>query len=255
MKISIIGSGWLALPLSRHLTDLQHQVLITTTCADKARRLSDQGFQVSTYQLGQDTSPKAELLQADVLIIAITSKDHEAFSRLVGQLATSTVQHVLFVSSTSVYQNNGQAHDETSQALNHNSPLLKIEQLIQQLPSASIIRFAGLVGPGRHPGGFFRRSGVISNPEAAVNLIHLDDCLGLITAVIEQQAWQQIFNGCADSHPEKGVFYQSMARQGGFEVPQPGEHTTGSDKVIDNQKIKQTLNYSLHHPDVMKMTF
>ena len=255
MKISIIGSGWLALPLARHLTELQHQVRITTTRADKARQLSDLGYHAITYQLGQNTSPEADLFQADVLIIAITSKDHEAFNRLFSQLTTTAVRHVLFISSTSVYLNNGKTHDETSQALNQESPLLTIEQLVQQLPSASIIRFAGLVGPGRHPGGFFRRSGVISNPQAAVNLIHLDDCLGIITTVITQQAWHQIFNGCADTHPEKGMFYQSMARQGGFEVPQLGEPDAGSDKVIDNQKIKQTLNYAFHHPDVLKMAF
>ena len=82
-------------------------------------------------------------------------------------------------------------------------------------------------------------------------MIHLDDCIGIIEQVINQQAWNETYNGCADNHPEKGTFYQQMAKLSDHPVPELGaENTQASDKIIDNKKVKQQLAYSFKYPDV-----
>jgi hypothetical protein len=43
----------------------------------------------------------------------------------------------------------------------------------------------------------------VQQPYAPVNLIHRDDCIGIINAIIEQNVWAEVFNGCADTHPFK----------------------------------------------------
>lgn len=255
MKINIIGSGWLAIPLAKHLKQAGHELLVTTTQAIKIPELEATDLAAIQYQLGDQLSEPAKLFDTDVLIIAITSKDIEAFDILLDQLADAQCQHVLFISSTSIYLNDGQSHDEESNGLNHNSALLAIENIIKQHPSSSIIRFAGLVGPKRHPGRFFQNDKVIRNPQAPVNLIHLDDCITIIQSLIENKAWNEVFNGCADTHPTKADFYFTAAKQLGLPEPQSINDTNSSYKIIENHKIKRLLNIQLKYPDVMKMTY
>lgn len=255
MKINIIGSGWLALPLGQYFQQRGHQLLWTSTDKNKAEQLSIQGIQTMVYQLGDVIPSTSELVECEALIVAITHKEINDYQNFLSQLNDHQGIHLIYISSTSVYANDGQSHDENSSALNQQNPLLTIENRLRTYGKTTIIRLAGLAGPGRHPGRFFLRSGIISNPNAAVNLIHLDDCIGIIEQVIEQQAWNETYNGCADNHPEKGVYYQHMARLSGHPVPKLAENKQGSNKIIQNKKVKQQLAYSFKYPDVYAFEF
>jgi len=255
MKINIIGSGWLAQPLAQQLIINGHQLLLTTTKDKKLKQLQANNFNVIKYQLGEQFTELNKLFDTDVLIIAITNKDIRAFSELMDQLSKHACKNLIYISSTSVYQNNGQTHDENSVEINTESPIRQIEQLIQQHPSTTIIRFAGLVGPKRHPGRFFQQGRKLKNPSAPINLIHLDDCIGIIKTIIDQAAWNQVFNGCADSHPSKLEFYTHMANQLNLTAPEIEQSTTGSQKIIDNQKSKTALGYEYKYPDVYDMKY
>lgn len=155
----------------------------------------------------------SEFLNSDILIINITSKNLSGFRDLIKQIEISSIQKVLFISSTSVYQNLNREVSEDEQAEDRESPLWQIEQQFQASGrfQTTIIRFSGLVDSRRHPGRFFLNGRRIPQADAPVNLIHLQDCLGIIEAVIHQQAWGEVFNGCADTHPTKREFY-SYAR-------------------------------------------
>jgi len=255
VKISLIGSGWLAKPLALQFQADGHEIILTSTQQDKIAALNAVGLKALQYELGDQLSNPSQLFDTDVLIIAITSKDTEAFDVLMDQLSEQPCQHIIYISSTSVYQNNKQTHDENSQQLNQDNPIWQIEQLIQSHSSATVIRFAGLVGPGRHPGRFFANGKKLFNASAPVNLIHLDDCIGIIKAVIETQSWNQVFNGCADTHPSKLTFYQQAAKQYGAADPITEDSQTSSYKIIDNTKLKTILGYQLIQPDVLNMRF
>ena len=256
MKIHIVGSGWLAQPLALSLQEDGHELLLTTTQSAKVALLHAKGLKAIEYVLGDQLSNPSMLFDADVLIIAITSKEIADYDVLLDQLTEQNCQHLLYISSTAVYQNNGQTHAEDSTAMNQNHPIYQIEQLIQSHPSASIIRFAGLVGPKRHPGRFFANGKAIKNPTAPVNLIHLADCIGIIKAVIDNKACNQIFNGCADNHPKKIDYYGTMATQLGLPRPEVAvAEETASFKTINNHKVKAVLNYQFKYPDVLNMDF
>ncbi len=254
MKISIIGSGWLAMPLALHLQTNGHQLLLTTTSQKKIAAIQARGLAAVTYQLGEQLP--TQLLDAEVLVIAITSKDLLAYQSLFSQLTARQDLQVVFISSTSVYADHSEPQQETSTRLNHTSPIYQIEQLIQNLiPATTILRLAGLVGPKRHPGRFFKNQRPIKNPQAPVNLIHLSDCIGIIDAIIELNVVGEIFNGCADTHPSKGEFYPLMAEQLGLTAPIFEHNEAGTNKLICNQKIKSVLGYQLVFPDVLTMSF
>lgn len=253
-RINIIGSGWLALPLAKKLDEAGNQVLLTSTNSNKVKTLQHQGFNAVEYLLGNNVDQ--QLLECDVLIIAITSKDVAAYQSLMSQINEQITKHLIFISSTSVYAYSGKAHDENSTSLDVENPLLQIEKLIQKHPKSTIIRLAGLVGPGRHPGRFFVGGRTIKNPTAPVNFIHLVDCIGIIKTIIIKNAWNEIYNGCADNHPTKKVFYQQAIKA--LRLPElefEQQSTTSNNKVINNHKVKKQLGYQFNYPDVLTMPY
>lgn len=194
-------------------------------------------------------------LAADTLIINITSKNAEGYTRLISAIENSPVQRVLFVSSSSVYQNLNREVGEDEGAENAESPLFQIEQLFCQSPAfqTTVVRFSGLVGPGRHPGRFFRGGKTIKQVDAPINLIHFDDCIGIIRAIIKQHCWGEVFNGCSDSHPPKREFYRYASELAGTDFPALAEPTPPAYKIVTNTKVKQRLGYQFQHPDLMQL--
>ena len=250
MNIGIIGSGWLAQPLARALQADGHPVCLTTRAADKLAQLQGEGLSAIQFDLQDDITDHPELAQADALVLATTCKTASLYRQLIACNQQHPNQQVIMISSTSVYQNNGQKHDETSTHLNADNPLLAIEAMVQSCDKYHILRLAGLVGPGRHPGRFFKPPKTIKNPNNGVNLIHLDDCIGLLKALLKKRDINAIVNGCADNHPPKGEYYPMMAKKLNRPVPDVATKTAMPDKIIDNQLSKEWLSYQYLHPDV-----
>lgn len=254
--ISVLGSGWLGLPLA---TQLHHQGFTVKSSTRHRQRFSEletagaSAFYVDIDQL----SDISEFLNSEILIINITSKNQSGFAELIQQIKKSSIQKVLFISSTSVYQNLNREVSEDEQAEDHDSVLWQIEQQFQASKQfkTTILRFSGLIDSRRHPGRFFRNGRSVPQADAPVNLIHLDDCLGIIQSILQQAAWGEVFNGCADTHPSKREFYSYVRQLMGLPAP---EFATDSDikyKIISNNKVKENLNYIFQHSDLMKIIF
>ena len=248
-KIAIIGSGWLSIPLAKSLLQDGHHVCLTTRSVLKRQELRAAGYRAEIYDLG--TPLTLAISQADILIIAITSKEPALFQNLLDQILRSHIRHVIFVSSTSVYPFTGSLVDENITTID--SALSQIERLFQVKigQKTTILRFAGLVGDRRHPGMFFRNK-VCKTPKAHVNVIHLQDCVGIVQYILEKEIFGEVINGCADTHPLKDEFYTHYAQQIGLSVPEFEYTSQSPTKIVSNVKIKE-LGYSFRHPDVMQL--
>ena len=147
-------------------------------------------------------------LQAEILIINIPVKNRGFFESLLKEIEKSKIKKVLFVSSTSVYKDENRVISESDGLELAESPLYKIETLLRDSKKfkITVVRFGGLIGYNRNPGKFFSKGKLVQNPDANVNLIHRDDCIGIIGQIIEQQVWGQEFNCCTDTHLQKGSF-------------------------------------------------
>ena len=68
--------------------------------------------------------------------------------------------------------------------------MVEIEKLFQCNSNfkTTLIRFAGLLGYNRKPGNFFKNGKSIPNPEGVVNMIHQDDCVLIISKIIEKKS-------------------------------------------------------------------
>ena len=254
--ISILGSGWLGLPLATQLYKQGFHVKASTRHRERFSDVATAGASAFYVDIDQ-ISDIQEFLHSEILIINITSKNQTAFANLIQQIEKSPIQKILFISSTSVYQSLNREVNEDEHAEDHDSILWEIEQQFQTSNhfQTTILRFSGLIDKRRHPGRFFRNGRRVPQADAPVNLIHLDDCLGIIDAILQQQAWGETFNGCADTHPSKREFYSYARKLMGLSVPEFDTETEVKYKIISNQKIKTKLNYTLQHPDLMKIVF
>ena len=187
----------------------------------------------------------------------LPQKNVESFRALVNLIAASPVSQVLFVSSTSVYQNARKIISEADTSCYSDSPLLLIEGLLTACAAfkTTLLRFGGLIDKRRHPGRFFSGGRNVQNADTPVNLIHFDDCLGVIEAILEQNCWGEVFNACADSHPSKRKFYSRAIEHYGGSLPEfiDSDGTVG--KSISNEKVKKLLDYQFKHPDLMAISF
>jgi len=255
--ISILGSGWLGLPLAERFVFMGNCVKASTTSESRLSELTSikvEPFIIDIERLSNDIQT---FLHANVLIINIPSKNKDAFSDLMKEIENSEIKKVLFVSSTSVYDNINKTISESDGVESARSPLLTIENLFRNSVNikSTIVRFGGLIGYSRNPGKFFSNGRLVHNPDSNVNLIHRDDCIGIISRIIEQEVWGEVFNCCADTHPTKREFYSHAAISIGASPPEFANSDSNPSKIISNQKVKQFLNYEFLHPDLMKLYF
>lgn len=242
--------------MAEHFITQGYQVHASTRSIDRLpelKRIKAEAFIVDIDNLG-DIS---QFLQAERLIINITCKNLTSFAQLIRQIEQSTIKKVLLVSSTSVYDNLNTVVTEDQGAELEDSPLWQIEQLFRHNAhfSTTVVRFSGLVGYSRHPGRFFRSGKVVEQPDAPVNLIHRDDCIGIISAIIEQGVWGEVFNGCAATHPSKREFYTHARKLLNLPAPEFAQTSEPAYKIVSHAKVQQVLNYQFMHPDLMSIVF
>ena len=255
-NVSILGSGWLGLPLAKDLIQQGYPVRISTRKTEKLVSFEQFGATPYIVDIDQALFPKA-FFESDILICNITSKNQAGFDKLIEHIADSQIQHVLFISSSSIYLNANAVVTEDGDAEDTDNVLFQIEQTFQSCPhfDTTILRLSGLIGYQRHPGRFFSNGKVVPQPDAPVNLIHRDDCIKLISQILEQSAWGDVFNGCADTHPTKRQFYSHARHLLGEHPPTFSDQTLGQTKTVSNAKIKQRLGYHFIYPDVMQIPF
>ena len=254
--ISILGSGWLGLPLAEHFVQAGYDVKASTRSEDRISVIEAcdaNGFIVDTENLSDNIQ---DFLNSNTLIINITSKNVNAFENLIQEIEFSAIDKVLFVSSTSVYKNLNRVVSEDENAEDQSNTLFQIEQLFcnNNKFTTTVLRFAGLIGYERHPGRWFT-SKPVAQAGMPVNLIHRDDCVSIIDKIIELSVWGEVLNASADTHPTRREFYTWARSLLNLDPPEFTNDQQPEYKVVSNEKLKRELKYNFIHPDLMAINF
>ncbi|MDF1517477.1 MAG: dTDP-glucose 4,6-dehydratase [Lutibacter sp.] len=254
-QISILGCGWLGKPLAVSLMKLGFKVKGSTTSEAKLSEFQELGITPFLINLAYLKHNITVFLDSEILIVALPSKDIEGFKNVICHIEKSPIKKVIFISSTSVYGNSEEVVTEVSETLP--SALTTIEMLFKNSThfETTIIRFAGLFGYNRKPGNFFKDGRKIPNPEGFVNMIHQNDCIQLIEKVIEKNAWNQILNGCADTHPSRKEFYTKCALDIRLKLPEFEEVGQAQKKIISNRKSKEILDFKYKYGDLLTLNY
>ncbi|MBB5634902.1 nucleoside-diphosphate-sugar epimerase [Pedobacter cryoconitis] len=255
-KISILGCGWYGLELARELIKNNYTVKGSTTTPEKLDNLQKAGIIPYLINFSEEKDHfDIEFFNCDILIISIPPKRSSAeqhfflskIEKTAKLAADGRIPNIIFISATSVYADDNKEVNELT-APNPQTPsgqaILSAESLLKNIPdfTTTILRFGGLIGPGRDPGKFFAGKQQIPNGKAPVNLIHLSDCIGLTLRIINKQAFGYTFNACAEDHPTRSVFYTAVSLKSGFDKPQFNDELL-SWKSVNSIYIAEKLDY------------
>ena len=231
----IIGCGYLGQRVARNWTAQGDIVFALTRTAHHAEELRQSGI---TPIVGDvtDGASLAGLPEVDTILWAVgldRRAGHSQRDVYVGGLDNvlcrlpRNVRRMIYISSTSVYgQNGGEWVDESSECLPE-SPngqvCLDAERLLQQkVPPANILRLAGIYGPGRLVARIEAlRAGQVpeGNPDAWLNLIHVDDGAAAVLACERRGAPGATYL-VADGHPcRRREYYSLLAAMVGAPPP------------------------------------
>lgn len=167
----------------------------------------------------------------------------------------------LYISSTSVYgQTHGNAVSETDTTVPLDASghtILDAERLLHSyLPTAIILRFAGIYGPGR----LLRRqqllagAPLVGDAEKWLNLIHVEDGARAILAAESRAVPGQVYNIADDTPVRRRDFYTCLAYllqapEARFE-PYPDGTTIPleANRRIQNVKARSELGFTPQYP-------
>ncbi len=263
-QISILGCGWLGLPLAKSLLQNGFSIKGSTTSLEKISLLESEGItpflvRLEEHQISESIADF--LADSQILIINIPPKlrggSTENFvakiTILLPFIENSTVENVLFVSSTSVYGEDNEFVTEAT-VLNPDSEggrqLAIVENILQKNSrfQTTILRFGGLISNERNPVWFLSGRENIENPDAPINLIHQDDCIGIIEKIIALNSWNETYNAVAPFHPTRQKYYTQKAIELNLALPKFAALNTIVGKTILNNKVIEVLDYSFIKP-------
>ncbi len=283
MRVLIIGTGYVGLPLGAELARRGHAVSGLRRDASAAQTLQQAGIK----PLRADITQPGELTKLprdfDWVVNCVASggggaEDYrrvylQGMRNVVDWLATGRRDaggprlRLVYTSSTSVYgQNDGSVVDEkspTEPATETGRVLLETEGALLDAAreknfAAMILRVAGIYGPER--GHWLKQflSGdarLDGKGERFLNMIHRDDVIGCIIAALERGSSGEIYNAVDDEPVSQFHFFSWLAKTLG--KPMPGSIAENieatrkrgiTNKRISNAKLKTQLGYHFQYP-------
>lgn len=261
MTISVLGCGWLGLPLAEELLKKGYSVNGSTTTSEKIEILEKKGIDAFYIELTEE-KVKGEIFSfldgAEALIVDIPpglrQKTDAGFVKkiqhFIPKLELSSVEKVILVSSTSVFEDE-ENFPEYTEALTPNGKssssqqIQEVEKLFQNNPNfkTTVIRMGGLLGENRHPVKFLAGRKEIANPEAPVNLIQQQDALNLILKVLDQEKFGEVYHGVYPLHPSKKEYYSAKAENFNLEPPKFTSASISKGKKVSSTKTQQALEF------------
>ncbi|SFT78999.1 Nucleoside-diphosphate-sugar epimerase [Algoriphagus locisalis] len=254
-KVSIIGLGWIGLPLAYVLQEKGYEVVGSTTTAEKQAKLKEQNINAIQFSLAPFPQGKGfqELFTSEVLVINIPPRSRttdgqvylEQLKFLRSMVDQSSIKKVIFVSSTGIYpeQNRAEAYTEIEEIVSENTgniTLLKGENTFKGLNNLTIVRFGGLLGDDRIPGKYVAGKENV-NGNTRVNFIYRNDAARMLAWIIEKELWNETYNGVAPTHALRKDIYERNVQDLGLEGPKSYQNAAlGNDRLVSGHKILET---------------
>jgi nucleoside-diphosphate-sugar epimerase len=237
-SLSILGCGWLGLPLGKHFSDKGYEVKGSTTNKEKLPILTKNGIKAFRIELNPQVVGENvdNFLDTETLLINIPPRiSHqkvdahvEQISNLLIYIKQSSIKNIIYVSSTSVYPElNREVFEEdvVSHEQSASPTMVKAEKLLLALWKESsvnltILRCGGLMGYERIPAKYFSGRKGLTSGDNQVNYVHRDDVIKIIEAIIENNIWNETFNIVSPIHPTRKEIYAKNSKEFGYVMPE-----------------------------------
>ncbi|AWX14038.1 NAD(P)-dependent oxidoreductase [Mergibacter septicus] len=263
--VAIVGLGWLGFPLARYLKSIGWKIKGSKRTHQgvesmRLRRLECYRLELTPH-LNAEPDELEALFDANALIINIPPSRYffdleqyvQGVQNLVNEALLHRIEHIIFISSTSIYPQQSGYFDESTPILSDSDvgkALFEIEQGLQQLVDidVDILRLAGLIGNDRHP--VYHLSGKhLQQGNQPVNLVHLTDCLRAIQLLLETPSGHRLYNLTAPQRPTRAEYYPYMATQFALTPPTFNKAINDLQRHILANKICQEMGFVYQYPD------
>ncbi len=266
-SVLIVGAGWLGLPLATTLSEMGISVHVT-----KRSKSSLIMNNLNLYQLHLDDvgnmscSDTHACFNPNTLIITLPFKrsfeDPQIYVKQLRCLinaycdVNTTKKNIIFTSSTSIYGSCLGIVTEDSViecCSQRQQALYDAEQFLLHHPdvNATVLRCGGLFGYDRRIGNFSKNR-LVKNACSPVNLIHRDDVIGIICALLQRPIENSIYNAVCNHHPSKRELYTYHSQQEqGSELNVDAATAEIMLKCVDGTKVCKALGYSFVYDSLM----
>ncbi|MFN3403239.1 MAG: SDR family NAD(P)-dependent oxidoreductase [Cytophagaceae bacterium] len=265
--ISILGCGWLGLPLAKKLVNQGYLVKGSSTSETKLTILQEWNIKPYLIKFKPDIDGSADFFDAATLIVSIPpslrNNSGEYFIQQVLNLANcisfSSISNVIYTSSTSIYPElNREMHeDDITSVESSASPFLyRAEEIFSSLENqnVTILRLGGLTGYDRLLVKYFAGKKGLTNGNEKINLLHRDDAIDVLINFISSPEKSGIYNVVSPAHPTKSEFYTFLAKKYGLEQPEFIENASPW-KTISASKLIKELNFKFKFPDPFQFSY
>jgi len=276
-RLVIFGAGYVGGALASRAVAEGWSVTALTRNIDSAAALRERGCAVVVARINEVDWWDAPELTGDFQRVAVTVAAGgggvegyrrsyvEGLASVAGWAKREVTSgkapgHLIYTSSTSVYPQAGgvrvtEQHPiggeaETTQVL------IEAERLVAEWPgAATILRLAGIYGPGRtHLVEQVRRGEVSGQPQVHLNLIHRDDIVDACAAVWARGGvGPEIFNLADDGAATKEEVVTWLAGRLGLPppvytgAPAVGRRGLTPDRIIDAARARALLGWRPRH--------
>ncbi len=268
----VVGCGYLGLRVAKKWLKQGLSVAVTTRSAEKEERFHKLGLQPIICDI-LDRDSLNRLPKSNIVLHSVAVDRHSGESmRSVYLDGTNNLLNAIqqrcnrcfYISSTSIYgQSAGEIITEQSECrpLRENGQIcLEAESLVRASDIDSIIlRLAGIYGPDRLIARVNQAKQAIpvpGNPDAWLNLVHIDDCVAAIIAASETDLRNETILVSDDLPVRRREYYSLLAKL--LQAPPPifnanqkdpkGER--GQGKRCNNSKLHQLLLKNLQYPSI-----
>lgn len=269
-SIAIIGCGYVGSALAEKLVEAGHDVVATTTSPERANELGALGVRVAAVEIAEVDRLRTILSDREVVYLTIAPRNRGVDYRdvyVAGARNVTTavneanVRRIIYTSSTRVYgQDDGSWVDETSPTepadengrvlVEAERVLLGPEERLENSRTVTVVRLSGIYGPGRDPAHRIAKLAGTqrSDGDAYVNLIHRDDIVTALVALLSVQHHGAL-NLSEDQPEPRRVFYDRvLARAGLPPIQWIDDSSPGCrGKRVRSDRIRELLNLELGH--------
>ncbi len=281
MSKLIIGCGYLGMRIAKTWIENGHDVFALTRLPANAHNFRSHKLQPiigdvteidSLHALTQLPTVRTVLYAVGYDAAAGRSKREVYVTGLDNVLKSIHVplEHFIYVSSTSVYgQTDGEWVDESStcQPTRFNGRIcLEAEcsvwqkfstGVIDSAGNANVLRLAGIYGPGRllsRIESLQTRKVLRGNPNAWLNLIHVDDAAAAVLACEDRGRPGATYLVCDDRPLRRREYYETLASFVGAPVPTFSDPELSDENNFNkrccNKKLRDELHMKLKHPTI-----
>lgn len=247
--IGILGCGWLGFAIAKQLIIDGYTIKGTVRDHNKLAKIKKAGIDGYILDLKEDKlyGDVADFLKGtNVLFINIPpglrknpeSDFAQRMKLLMTFVNTANVQQVIFVSSTSVFEDKEliPVYDENSipnSSGNNGKKIYEAEQVVQDFfENTTILRPCGLIGADRHPIKMLSGRTGLKNPNTPINLVTREHVIQVVQKIILGTIKAPVVHAVSEPHEARKSYYLKKASAFKVDAPEFEEDSVSIGKRI-----------------------